>query len=79
MRADIYPRYLPAPEYPRRASEEYEAGADGLCWSDTCCRVPRKSEWSAIRRLGHSEALEQLAQEAAGMTLDPSHTPATNG
>lgn len=89
--ADLYPRYLPAAEYPRRAREYYDAGADGLCFWDTYCRMPRKSEWSAIRRLGHVEELAELARvaagwrrvvplpSAAGMSLDPAHTPATNG
>ena len=53
--------------------------------------VPRKSEWNAIRRLGHVDQLDALAHDAetyrhvvplisaADMSLDPSHTPATNG
>jgi hypothetical protein len=89
--ADVYPRYIPPTQYPRRAADYYEAGADGLCFWDTYSRVPRKSEWNAIRRLGHVDQLDALAHDAetyrrivpltsaAGMSLDPSHTPATNG
>ncbi|MCE5237651.1 family 10 glycosylhydrolase [bacterium] len=88
---DVYPRYMPATDYPRRAEEYYAAGADGLCFWDTYCRVPRKSEWHTIRQLGHVADLPQLAEEArghfrvypltstAGMSLAPEHTPATNG
>ena len=89
--ADVYPRYIPPAEYARRAAEYYNAGADGLCFWDTYCRVPRKSEWSAVRRLGHVDELADLTRRAgsfraimplssaAGMSLDPAHTPATNG
>lgn len=88
---DMYPRYLPGTDYPARAAAYYAAGADGLCLWDTYCRVPRRSEWYTIRQLGHVADLPQLAQEArghfrvcpltstAGMSLDPEHTPATNG
>ena len=88
---DVYPRYIGAVEYARRAAEYYAAGADGLCFWDTYCRVPRKSEWSAIRRLGHVDKLADLTRcaesfrtvvslvSAAGMSLDPAHTPGTNG
>ena len=91
VHADMYPRFIPATEYPRRAREYYYASADGLCFWDSYCRVPRKSEWNAIRRLGDIDGLEELAREAegwrrvvplvsaAGMSLHPSHTPATNG
>jgi len=91
VHADVYPRYLAATEYPGRAREYYDAGADGLCLWDTYCRMPRKSEWNAVRRLGHIDELERLAEDAtgwrrvvplisaAGMGLDPTHTPATNG
>jgi len=89
--ADVYPRYMPPTEYPRRALEYYRAGADGLCFWDTYCRVPRASEWSVIQRLGYIEGLEELQTQAerfrtafrlvgaAGMSMEPSHTPATNG
>lgn len=89
--ADVYPRYIPPADYPHRAMEYYASGADGLCFWDTYSRVPRKSEWNVIRHLGNVDGLEALsgaAQEyrrvlplvsAAGMSLDPSHTPATNG
>ena len=88
---DVYPRYMPPTEYPRRALEYYRAGADGLCFWDTYCRVPRASEWSAIRRLGHVDGLDDLESEArsfrtvsplieaGGMSFDPLYTPATNG
>ncbi|MBU0611706.1 MAG: hypothetical protein KKI08_27765 [Armatimonadetes bacterium] len=88
---DVYPRYLPGTDYPARAEAYYAAGADGLCFWDTYCRVPRKSEWHTIRQLGHVADLPQLAEEAhghfrvysltstAGMSLDPEHTPGTNG
>jgi len=58
---------------------------------DTYCRVPRASEWNAIRRLGHIDSLEDLRTQtgnfrtatrlisAAGMSMVPSRTPATNG
>ena len=89
--ADVYPRYLPAEQYPRRAREYYEAEADGLCFWDTYSRIPRRSEWQAIRRLGRVEDVGELEREArgflnvfplrsaAGMSLRPEHTPATNG
>ena len=71
--ADVYPRYMPPAEYPRRALEYYRAGADGLCFCDTYCRVPRASEWSAIRRLGHTHELEDLQTRARSFrTVTPS-------
>lgn len=88
---DVYPRYMAPTDYPKRAAEYYAAGADGLCFWDTYCRVPRLSEWNTIRRLGHVEGLGRLQEEAAGfrralplteaagMSMDPMHTPATNG
>lgn len=88
---DLYPRYVAGADYARRAEAYYAAGADGLSFWDTYCRVPRKSEWHTIRQLGHVADLPALAAEApghfrvhrlkstAGMSLDPEHTPATNG
>jgi len=89
--ADVYPRYMPPAEYPARALQYYQSGADGLCFWDTYCRIPRAAEWSAIRRLGHVDELVDLRERAgsfrtvtpmlraAGMSLAPPYTPATNG
>jgi hypothetical protein len=54
---EIMPRTMPPETYRRRALENYETGADGLCFWDTNGRHQRLKEWSMVSRLGHRDAL----------------------
>ncbi|MCQ2437515.1 MAG: hypothetical protein MJ099_03870, partial [Clostridia bacterium] len=51
------PRFLTTGGYVRRAQSLYDAGADGISLWGTYMRVPQKSVWSTIRRLGHKKDL----------------------
>jgi hypothetical protein len=68
----IYPDYLPRRALPESfipmAAEEYEAGADGLCFWDTQSLTVRSSEFAVRRELGHREELK--AWQAAGKGKD---------
>ena len=57
---EIMPRTMAPETYRQRAMENYEAGAEGLCFWDTNGRHQRLKEWSMITRLGHREELETL-------------------
>lgn len=63
---DLMPRTQPGENYAALAKKYYAAGADGLCIWDGERRCPRSSEWAVLRRLGHREMLDELAEAAPG-------------
>ena len=54
---EIMPRAMSAAEYKARALALYEAGCGGISLWDTYVRVPQRSTWSMVRRLGHRDEL----------------------
>lgn len=54
---EIMPRTMPNEEYRDRALELYRCGCGHISLWDTYGRVPRKVEWSMLRRLGHKDEL----------------------
>ncbi len=68
---DITPRAMPGGAYARRALTAYEGGAAGLSFWDSCNRIATKSQWHTIRRLGHREGLEQMAEQPDEYLVHP--------
>ena len=60
---DLQPRTQPGDAYAHLAQTYYEAGADGLYLWDGDRRPPRASEWAVMRRLGHRDLLDRLADD----------------
>lgn len=54
---ELFPRHMPAEEYQRKALELYSYGCQRFSFWDTYVRVPFKTQWSMVRRLGHKEEL----------------------
>ncbi len=54
---EIMPRRMSPIEYRDRALEIYAAGGERISLWDTYNRVPIRTEWSMMRRLGHKEEL----------------------
>lgn len=54
---EIMPRTMRNEEYRDRALELYRCGCGHISLWDTYSRVPRKVEWSMLRRLGHKDEL----------------------
>lgn len=75
VRIDMYPRHLPPERIIERASEYYEAGADGLALWDVYSRMWRKSEWSALRRSGNPSLLRRWREDQpAFWSIVPVHS-----
>lgn len=68
---DVTPRTMPGCDYAEHASRAYEGGAAGLTFWDSIARVMNKPQWHTVRRLGHKEELEALAQHPAEYNLHP--------
>ena len=61
--ADVLPRHMSGKEYIEAARRAYKGGAAGLAFWDSDRRTITKSQWNTIRRLGHRQDLEAMAQE----------------
>ncbi len=68
---DVTPRTMPGCDYAEHASRAYEGGPAGLTFWDSIARVMNKPQWHTVRRLGHKEELEALAQHPAEYNLHP--------
>ena len=68
---DVTPRTMPGCDYAEHASRAYEGGAAGLTFWDSIARIMNKPQWHTVRRLGHKEELEALAQHPAEYNLHP--------
>ena len=68
---DVTPRTMPGKDYAEHARRAYQGGAAGLTFWDSGTRVMNKTQWHAVRRLGHREDLDQMAQQPEAYNLHP--------
>lgn len=68
---DITPRNMPGSRYARQARKAYDGGAAGLAFWDSRGRMVRKTQWHAIRRLGHRKDLEAMALQPREYRVHP--------
>jgi hypothetical protein len=68
---DVTPRTMPGCDYAEHARRAYEGGAAGLAFWDSGMRIMNKTQWHTLRRLGHREDLERMAQQPEDYNLHP--------
>ena len=68
---DLTPRIMPGAQYAREAQRAYASGAHGLAFWDSEGRMMMKSQWNTIRRLGHTQDLENMACQPEDYLVHP--------
>ena len=68
---NLMPRLLSPDEYRRRAHALYQAGVEQLFFWDTNARNDFNPSWSALRRLGHRQELEDWAKSGSPAFVPP--------
>ena len=68
---NLMPRVMTPDEYMERANSFYKSGVDYLYFWDTYQRSDYSPAWTAIRRLGHREEIEEWAKGGAPKRVPP--------